>query len=161
MPRIRRTTSLSISTRKARAICLRWIQNAGGKSRNSTITRWSEEYIRTGCEVDTDRQRTLLTLIVHLSDPPRAKLRFMQFGDSYTCSYCLQVIKWDHHRARPTKNHFFPKSKKKLLMGAKTTFICCQPCNSRKSDKVFSSVEEVRELITSRKKTLGTNIDGN
>jgi len=80
-----------------------WIQNAGGKSRNSTITRWSKEYIRTGCEVDTDRQRTLLTLIVHLSDPPRAKLRFMQFGDSYTCSYCLQVIKWDHHRTRPTK----------------------------------------------------------
>jgi 5-methylcytosine-specific restriction endonuclease McrA len=79
--------------------------------------------------------------------------RSLNFGDSYTCTYCLQVIHWDHHRTRPTKDHFFPKSKKKLLMGAKTTFIiCCQPCNSRKSDKVFSSIEEVREFITSRKK---------
>ena len=79
--------------------------------------------------------------------------RSLNFGDSYTCTYCLQVIHWDHHRTRPTRDHFFPKSKKKLLMGAKTTFIiCCQPCNSRKSDKVFSSIEEVREFITSRKK---------
>ena len=79
--------------------------------------------------------------------------RSLKFGDSYTCTYCLQVIKWDHHRTRPTRDHFFPKSKKKLLMGVKTTFIiCCQPCNSRKSDKVFSSIEEVREFITSRKK---------
>jgi 5-methylcytosine-specific restriction endonuclease McrA len=78
--------------------------------------------------------------------------RFLNFGDSYTCTYCLQVIKWDHHRTRPTKDHFFPKSKKELLMGAKTTFvICCQPCNSRKSDKLFSSIEEVREFIASRK----------
>ena len=76
----------------------------------------------------------------------------INFGDSYTCSYCLQVIKWDHHRTRPTKDHFFPKSKKKLLMGTKTSFIiCCQPCNSRKSDKVFSSIEEVREFINSRR----------
>src|SRR5436309_8179564 len=86
----------------------------------------------------------------------------LTFGDSYMCSYCLQVINWDHHRTRPTKDHFFPKSKKKLLMGGKTIFIiCCQPCNSRKSDKVFSSIEDVREFITSRKKALRPNIDGN
>src|SRR5215510_7773449 len=78
------------------------------------------------------------------------------------CTYCLQLIKWDHHRTRATKDHFFPKSKKKMLMGAKTSFvICCQPCNSRKSDKVFSSIEEVREFIRSRKKALRRNIDGN
>src|SRR6476661_1989343 len=77
--------------------------------------------------------------------------RSLKLGDSYTCTYCLQVIHWDHHRTRPTKDHFFPKSKKELLNGAKTTFvICCQPCNSRKSDKVFSSIEEVREFIRSR-----------
>jgi 5-methylcytosine-specific restriction endonuclease McrA len=88
--------------------------------------------------------------------------RSLNFGDSYTCTYCLQVIKWDHHRTRPTRDHFFPKSKKKLLMGAKPIFvICCQPCNSRKSDKVFSSIEEVREFIRSRKKARGCNIDGN
>jgi 5-methylcytosine-specific restriction endonuclease McrA len=76
----------------------------------------------------------------------------LKLGDFYTCSYCLRVIKWDHHRTRPTKDHFFPKSKKQLLMGAKTSFVvCCQPCNSRKSDKVFSSIEEVREFIKSRK----------
>jgi 5-methylcytosine-specific restriction endonuclease McrA len=81
--------------------------------------------------------------------------RSLIFGDSYTCTYCLQVIKWDHHRTRPTNDHFFPKSKKKLLMGAKTqVIICCQRCNSRKSDKVFSSIEEVREFIASRKKTV-------
>jgi len=81
--------------------------------------RWHHEY-----EVITARARRSLTV-----------------GDSYTCTYCLQVIKWDHHRTRPTKDHFFPKSKKKMLMGAKTIFvICCQPCNSRKSDKVFSSI---------------------
>src|SRR5689334_21696529 len=75
----------------------------------------------------------------------------LKLGDSYTCTYCLQVITWDHHRTRPTKDHFFPKSKKKLRLGAKTTFvICCQPCNSRKSDKVFSSIEEVREFIKIR-----------
>src|SRR5579862_1952189 len=86
----------------------------------------------------------------------------LKLGDSYTCSYCLKVIKWDHHRTRPTKDHFFPKSKKKLLMGVKTPFIiCCQPCNSRKSDKVFSSIEQVREFITSRKKAIRPNIDGN
>src|SRR5206468_5831148 len=68
------------------------------------------------------------------------------FGDFYICTYCLQVIHWDHHRTRPTKDHFFPKSKKKLLTGVKTTIIiCCHPCNSRKSDKVFSTSEEVRE----------------
>jgi len=61
------------------------------------------------------------------------------------------LIHWDHHRTRPTKDHFFPKSKR--LKDVKTTFIlCCQPCNSRKSDKVFSSIEEVREFIRSRKK---------
>src|SRR6476646_9609739 len=88
--------------------------------------------------------------------------RSLAVGDSYTCTYCLQVIKWDHHRTRPTKDHFFPKSKKKMLMGAKPIFvICCQPCNSRKSDKVFSSIEEVREFIRSRKKARGCNIDGN
>jgi hypothetical protein len=88
--------------------------------------------------------------------------RSLNFGDSYTCTYCLQVIKWDHHRTRPTRDHFFPKSKKKLLMGAKPIFvICCQPCNSRKSDKVFSSIEEVREFIRSRKKARECNIDGN
>src|SRR5437667_12053653 len=87
--------------------------------------------------------------------------RSLNFGDFYICTYCLQVIKWDHHRTRPTKDHFFPKSKKKLLMGVETTFIiCCQPCNSRKSDKVFSSVEEVREFVTSRKRKLKA-IDGN
>jgi len=86
----------------------------------------------------------------------------LKLGDFYTCSYCLQVIKWDHHRTRPTKDHFFPKSKKQLLMGAKTPFVlCCQPCNSRKSDKVFSSIEEVREFIRSRRKALRCNIDGN
>src|SRR5262247_3938738 len=79
----------------------------------------------------------------------------LTLGDSYTCTYCLQVIKWDHHRTRPTKDHFFPKSKKKMQMGAKKIFvICCQPCNSRKSDKVFSSIEEVREFIRSRKKAV-------
>ena len=88
--------------------------------------------------------------------------RSLTVGDSYTCTYCLQVIKWDHHRTRPTKDHFFPKSKKKMLMGAKTVFvICCQPCNARKSDKVFSSIEEVREFIRSRKKASRCNIDGN
>jgi len=88
--------------------------------------------------------------------------RFMNLGDSYTCAYCLQVIKWDHHRTRPTRDHFFPKSKKKLLMGAKTTFvICCQPCNSRKSDNVFSSIEEARKFIANRKSRQRTNIDGN
>jgi hypothetical protein len=47
-------------------------------------------------------------------------------------------------------------------MGAKTTFvICCQPCNSRKSDMVFSSIEEVREFIRSRKRTIRCNIGGN
>src|ERR1043165_5581737 len=62
----------------------------------------------------------------------------LKFGDSYTCTYCLQVIRWDHHRTRPTKDHFFPKNKKNLLMSAKTEVImCCQHCNSRKSDKVF------------------------
>src|SRR5262249_5215670 len=72
----------------------------------------------------------------------------IKFGDSYTCSYCLRVIQWDHHRTRPTRDHFFPKSKRKLLLGIKTSFvICCQPCNSRKSDKVFSSIEAVREFI--------------
>src|SRR6476660_9813819 len=81
---------------------------------------------------------------------PRAR-RCLTLGDSYTCTYCLKVIHWDHHRTRPTKDHFFPKSKKELLMGAKTTFvICCQPCNSRKSDKLFSSIEEVREFIRTR-----------
>ncbi len=76
----------------------------------------------------------------------------LKLGDFYTCSYCLRVIKWDHHRTRPTMDHFFPKSKKQLLMGAKRSFVlCCQPCNSRKSDKVFSSIEEVREFIKSRK----------
>ena len=86
----------------------------------------------------------------------------LTLGDSYTCAYCLQVIKWDHHRTRPTKDHFFPKSKKKMLMGAKPIFvICCQPCNSRKSNKVFSSIEKVREFITSRKKAIRANSDGN
>jgi 5-methylcytosine-specific restriction endonuclease McrA len=86
----------------------------------------------------------------------------LKLGDSYTCTYCLQVILWDHHRTRPTQDHFFPKSKKKLLKGAKTNFIiCCQPCNSRKSDNVFSSVEEVRAFITSRKKRLRKDIDRN
>src|SRR5262247_1817248 len=81
--------------------------------------------------------------------------RSLTVGDSYTCTYCLQVIKWDHHRTRPTKDHFFPKSKKEMLMGAKPIFvICCQPCNSRKSDKVFSSIEEVREFLRSRKKAV-------
>ena len=84
----------------------------------------------------------------------------LTLGDSYACAYCLEVITWDHHRTRPTKDHFFPKSK--LLRGAKTIFvICCQPCNSRKSDKVFSSIEEVREFIASRKKPVRHNIDGN
>ncbi len=95
------------------------------------------------------------------SEGARAR-RFLNFGDSYTCTYCLQEIKWDHHRTRPTRDHFFPRSKKKLLMGAKTTFIiCCQPCNSRKSDKVFSSIEEVREFITTRKTLRRPNIDRN
>jgi 5-methylcytosine-specific restriction endonuclease McrA len=77
--------------------------------------------------------------------------RGLTLGDSYTCAYCLKVIHWNHHRTRPTKDHFFPKSKKQLLNGAKTSFvICCQPCNSRKSDKVFSSIEEVRDFIRSR-----------
>ncbi|OLC34110.1 MAG: hypothetical protein AUG08_06795 [Acidobacteria bacterium 13_1_20CM_2_55_15] len=88
--------------------------------------------------------------------------QFLTLGDSYTCAYCLQVITWDHHRTRPTKDHFFPKSKKKVLEGAKTIFvICCQPCNSRKSDKLFSSIEEVRKFITSRKKPVRPNIDRN
>src|ERR1700757_541680 len=88
--------------------------------------------------------------------------RSLKLGDSYTCTYCLQVIKWDHHRTRPTKDHFFPKSRKKLLMGAKTTFvICCQPCNSRKSDKVFSSIEEVREFIASCRKGIRPDIERN
>ncbi len=88
--------------------------------------------------------------------------RSLKRGDSYTCSYCLQVIKWDHHRTRPTKDHFFPKSKKKLLNGAKTTFvICCQPCNSRKSDKIFSSIEEAREFIMSRRKLSRPDIERN
>jgi 5-methylcytosine-specific restriction endonuclease McrA len=100
------------------------------------------------------KQRRKIRLAGVLPKVARAR-RSLNFGDSYTCTYCLQVIHWDHHRTRPTKDHFFPKSKKKLLMGAKTTFIiCCQPCNSRKSDKVFSSIEEVREFITSRKKAL-------
>ena len=78
----------------------------------------------------------------------------LKLGVSYTCSYCLRVIQWDHHRTRPTNDHFIPKSKKTLLMGKKTTFvICCQPCNSRKSDKVFSSIEDVREFIRSHRKT--------
>ena len=86
----------------------------------------------------------------------------LTLGDSYTCDYCLKVILWDHHRTRPTKDHFFPKSKKSQLMGAKTVFvICCQPCNSRKSDMVFSSIEEVREFIRSRKKTNRRNLDRN
>src|SRR6516164_3993655 len=86
----------------------------------------------------------------------------LKLGDFYTCSYCLRVIKWDHHRTRPTKDHFFPKSKKQLLMGAKTSFVlCCQPCNSRKSDKVFSSIEEVREFIKSRKTATRPNIGRN
>ena len=73
----------------------------------------------------------------------------------------MRVINWDHHRTRPTKDHFIPKSKKQLLMGSKPIFfICCQPCNSRKSDNVFSSIEEVREFITSRKRKLKVNIDG-
>lgn len=77
----------------------------------------------------------------------------IKFGESYTCSYCLQVIQWDHHRSRPTRDHFFPKSKRQLLMGAKTPYVlCCQPCNSRKSDRIFSSIEEVREFIAARKK---------
>jgi 5-methylcytosine-specific restriction endonuclease McrA len=76
----------------------------------------------------------------------------LKFGDCYTCAYCMRVINWDHHRNRPTKDHFIPKSKKQLLMGSKTDFfICCQPCNSRKSDNVFSSIEEVREFIRSRR----------
>jgi 5-methylcytosine-specific restriction endonuclease McrA len=88
--------------------------------------------------------------------------RFLSVGDSYTCTYCLQVIKWDHHRTRPTKDHFFPKSKRKLVGGAKTTFvICCQPCNSRKSDKIFSSIRQVREFIASRRKAIRPNFDGN
>src|SRR5207248_1267190 len=111
------------------------------------------EAARHACRLDRCRSRGLIM--------GRAS-RSLKLGDSYTCTYCLQVIKWDHHRTRPTKDHFFPKSKKKLLMGAKTTFvICCQPCNSRKSDKVFSSIEEVREFIRSRKKALRCNIDGN
>jgi len=84
-----------------------------------------------------------------------AALIDIKFGDSYTCSHCLQVIRWDHHRSRPTKDHFFPKSKRKLLLGIKTSFvICCQPCNSLKSDKVFSSIDAVREFIESRKEAL-------
>ena len=85
----------------------------------------------------------------------------IQFGDSYTCTYCLQTIKWDHHRSRPTRDHFIPKSK--LLKDHKTEFVlCCQWCNSRKSDKVFSSIEEAREYIASRKppKTSSTGIVG-
>jgi 5-methylcytosine-specific restriction endonuclease McrA len=86
----------------------------------------------------------------------------LTLGDSYTCSYCLKLIKWDHHRTRPTKDHFIPKSKKNLLMGAKPTFvICCQPCNSRKSDKVFPSIEKVREFLTSRKKAIRAKSDRN
>jgi hypothetical protein len=74
----------------------------------------------------------------------------IQFGESYVCTYCRRTIKWDHHRSRPTKDHFIPKSK--LLKGSKTEFVlCCQWCNSRKSDKVFSSIEEARQYIASRK----------
>ncbi len=88
--------------------------------------------------------------------------RSLTLGDSYTCAYCLKVIRWDHHRTRPTKDHFVPRSKKDLLKAAKNVFvICCQPCNSRKSDHVFSSIEEVREFIRSRKKPEGENIERN
>src|SRR4051812_11100574 len=88
--------------------------------------------------------------------------RSLTIGDSYTCTYCLQVITWDHHRTRPTKDHFFPKSKNKHVKGEKSLFVlCCQPCNSRKSDKEFSSIEEVREFIESRKKVLRSKIDRN
>jgi 5-methylcytosine-specific restriction endonuclease McrA len=106
-------------------------------------------------QLDRPRAR----LLVMTSEAPAR--RSLNFGDSYTCTYCLQVIKWDHHRTRPTRDHFFPKSKKKQLNGVKTTFvICCQPCNSRKSDNVFSSIEEARKFITTRR-GLRTNIDGN
>ena len=82
--------------------------------------------------------------------PMKSLAKSIQFGDSYTCTYCLQTIKWDHHRSRPTRDHFIPKSK--LLKDHKTEFVlCCQWCNSRKSDKVFSSIEEARKYIASRK----------
>jgi 5-methylcytosine-specific restriction endonuclease McrA len=74
----------------------------------------------------------------------------IQFGDAYTCTYCLRTITWDHHRSRPTQDHFIPKSK--LLKGDKTEFVlCCQWCNSRKSDKVFESIEAARVYIASRR----------
>src|SRR3989442_11429966 len=109
--------------------------------------------------------RLLFFFFLMIRRPPRSTLfpyTTLFRSDSYTCAYCLQVITWDHHRTRPTKDHFFPKSKKKVLEGAKTIFvICCQPCNSRKSDKLFSSIEEVRKFITSRKKPVRPNIDRN
>ena len=74
----------------------------------------------------------------------------IQFGDSYTCTYCLRVITWDHHRSRPTRDHFIPKSK--LAKGRKTVLVLsCQWCNSRKSDKEFATIEEARLYIASRK----------
>ena len=78
------------------------------------------------------------------------QMRRIQPGDSYVCAYCDRTIKYDHHRNRPTRDHFIPKSK--LLKGQKTKFVvCCQWCNSRKSDKVFSSIEEARTYIASCK----------
>jgi hypothetical protein len=45
--------------------------------------------------------------------------------DDFAAPRGMSVIKWDHRRTRPTKDHFFPKSKKKMLMGAKTIFVIC------------------------------------
>jgi hypothetical protein len=74
----------------------------------------------------------------------------IQFGDTYVCTYCARSIKWDHHRSRPTRDHFIPKSK--LEKGRKTEFVlCCQWCNSRKSDKEFATIEEARLYIASRR----------
>jgi hypothetical protein len=45
---------------------------------------------------------------------PRAWITFVlfmrtaiKFGDSYTCTYCLRVVKYDHHRSRLALSNTF------------------------------------------------------
>jgi 5-methylcytosine-specific restriction endonuclease McrA len=96
------------------------------------------------------RSNSLCVLCVSVVNTDLVMGLAIKFGDSYRCTYCLRVIKYDHHRSRPTRDHFIPRSK--LLKGSKTEFVlCCQWCNSRKSDKEFATIEEAREYIASRR----------
>jgi hypothetical protein len=70
-------------------------------------------------------------------------------GESYVCTYCERSITYDSHRNRPTRDHFIPRRGKGIVEKGKAPYrvICCQWCNSRKSNLVFNSIDEVRAFI--------------